>query len=136
MTRRFLVAWAVLFVLWMLGSFVVHGLLLGSEYARLTTLFRQPPEANAYFPWMILAHVSLAGGMAWIYQRGSERKPWPGQGARFGLAIAAMTALPTYLIYYAVQPTPGALVAKQIVFDGALIVLLGMAAAWLLRNDA
>lgn len=137
MNRQFLIAWLVLFVLWMAGSFVVHGVMLGSDYARLTTLFRQPPEAQGYFHWMILAHVILAGAFAWIYVRGREaNKPWMAQGARYGLAIAALTALPTYMIYYVVQPMPAELAVKQIVFDGALIVLLGIVAAWLLRSEA
>ena len=35
-------------------------------------------------------------------------KPPVSQGLRFGLAIAALMTVPIYLIYYAVQPWPGA----------------------------
>jgi hypothetical protein len=136
MNIRFLIAWAVLFVLWMAGSFVVHGVLLGNEYARLANLFRPPAESQKYFPFMLLAHVILAGAFAWIYLRGREARPWAAQGARYGLAIAVLTVLPTYMIYYVVQPMPGSLVVRQIVYDAILLVLLGMAAAWLLREPA
>jgi len=70
--------------------------LLGAEYARLPALFRPPAEAHAYLPLMLLAHVILAGAFAWIYLRGREAKPWLAQGARYGLAIAILTVLPTY----------------------------------------
>ena len=60
--------------------------------------------------------------------------PWLGQGLRFGVAVAFLTIVPTYLIYYVVQPMPAALVAKQIVFDGALTLLLGLIAAWFFRS--
>jgi len=40
-----------------------------------------------------------------------------------------------YLIYYAVQPMPGALVVKQIVFDSICMVLLGIVAAWINQRD-
>jgi hypothetical protein len=85
---------------------------------------------------MILAHVILAGAFAWIYSRGVEAKPWLPQGIRFGLAIAALTIVPTYIIYYVVQPMPGALVVKQILFDGILILILAVIAAFIYRQPA
>ena len=136
MTRQFMIAWGALFVLWMLGSFIVHGVLLGNDYAALKGLFRSPQEQQGYMPWMLLAHVFLAGAFAWIYVRGREAKPWLVQGVRYGLAVAILTVLPMYMIYYVVQPMPAALVVKQILFDGGLLVLLGMAAAWLLPSEA
>jgi hypothetical protein len=88
-----------------------------------------------YFPLMILAHVMLAGAFTWIYGRGCEAaRPWLGQGLRFGVAVALLTVVPTYLIYFVVQPTPGMLVAKQVVLDGALIVILGVVIAWWYRR--
>jgi hypothetical protein len=137
MSKKFIIAWVVIFIAWMAGSFVVHGALLGADYTKLTgTLFRAPADSQQYFPLMILAHVIMAGAFVWIYGRGTEDKPWLAQGFRFGLAIALMTVVPTYMIYYVVQPTPGALVVKQIVFDGILIVVLGLIVAWLHRAKA
>jgi hypothetical protein len=134
MTRRFLVAWLAVFIAWMAGSFLIHGVLLGADYTQLPNLFRQPPEAQKYFPLMILAHVIMSGAFVWIYARGVEGRPWIGQGLRFGIAAALLTAVPWYLIYYVVQPMPAATVAKQIVFDAALVVLLGVIAAFALRR--
>ena len=45
-----------------------------------------------------------------------------------------LTIAPTYIIYFVVQPMPGATVVKQIVFDGVLIVLLGVLAAFIYRK--
>ena len=50
---------------------------------------------------------------------------------RFGLAVALLTVIPMYLIYYAVQPMPGNLVAKQIIFDTIAMVIMGIACAWI-----
>jgi hypothetical protein len=133
MNRKLLLAWVLVFIAWMAGSFVVHGTLLHEDYTRLPNLFRPEAEAQQYFPFMLLAHVLLAGAFVWIYSRGVESRPWPSQGLRFGVAVALLTAVPMYLIYYAVQPMPGALVVKQIVFDGILILLLGLVVAWLYR---
>jgi hypothetical protein len=136
MNKRFFIAWIVIFVAWMAGSFVVHGVLLHDDYTKLSGLFRSEADSKAYFPLMILAHVILSGAFAWIYSRGVEAKPWLPQGIRFGLAIAALTIVPTYIIYYVVQPMPGALVVKQIVFDGILILILAVIAAFIYRQPA
>jgi hypothetical protein len=99
-------------------------------------LFRPEAEAQRYFPLMLLAHVIMAGAFVWIYSRGVEAKPWLAQGLRFGVAVAALTAIPWYLIYYVVQPLPGALVAKQIVLDAILLLILGAIAAFIYRRAA
>lgn len=136
MNKKFIIAWIALFVAWFLGSFVVHGVLLRSDYMQLTSLFRQEGDQQKYFPLMILAHVILSGSLVWIYARGAESKPWLPQGLRFGVAVALLTVVPTYMIYFVVQPMPGNLVLKQIVCDGALIVILGTIVAWLYRDAA
>jgi hypothetical protein len=65
MNKRFLLAWLVVFVAWMAGSFVVHGALLHGEYSQLPNLFRSDAEAEAYLPLMLLAHVIMAAAGAW-----------------------------------------------------------------------
>jgi hypothetical protein len=136
MNKRFLAAWLIVFIAWMAGSFVVHGVLLHDDYATLPNLFRPEAEAQQYFPLLLLAHVILAGAFVWIYWRGVEDAPWTGQGIRFGLAVALLTAVPMYMIYYVVQPMPGSIVVKQIVFDGILLLALGLLIAFLYRSAA
>ena len=134
MSKKFLTAWIVLFAAWFLGSFVVHGVLLRSDYMQLTNLFRAEGDQRKYFPLMIVAHVILSGAFVWIYARGVEAKPWMGQGVRFGVAVALLTVVPTYMIYFVVQPMPADIVIKQIVCDGVLTIILGMIVAWLYRG--
>ena len=134
MNKRFLIAWLATFVVWMAGSFIVHGTLLQADYLALRSLFRGEMDAQQFFPFMLLAHVIMAGAFTWIYARGVEAKPWLGQGLRFGIVIALLAVVPTYLIYYAVQPMPGMLVIKQIVFDSMLLLVLGAVVAFLYRK--
>jgi len=136
MSKKFIIAWIVLFVAWLLGDFVVHGVLLHPDYTQLTSLYRTEAEQQKYFPLMILAHVILSGALVWIYARGAEAKPWVAQGVRFGVAIALLTAVPTYLIYFVVQPMPGDVVIKQILCEVVLMVILGTILAWLYRDAA
>src|SRR5882672_6056025 len=69
MNKKLIVAWVVLFVAWFMGSFVVHGALLHSDYRQLTSLFRAEGDQQRYFPLMILAHAMLSGAFVWIYAR-------------------------------------------------------------------
>ena len=133
MNKKFLVAWLVLFVLYMAGGIVIHGILLADEYLA-TGLMRPEAEAQKLMHLMILAHVLMAGAFVWIYARGVENKPWLGQGLRFGLAVAVLF-VPIYIIYYVVQPTPGVLAVRQIAYDTILTLILGAAVAWLYRGQ-
>lgn len=133
MNKKFLVAWLVLFILYMAGGMIIHGVILHADY-EATGLMRPAAEAQEKMPLMIFAHVLMAGAFTWIYARGVENKPWLGQGLRFGLAIAVLF-VPIYIIYYVVQPTPGALAAKQIVLDTIMTLVLGAAVAFLYRGQ-
>jgi hypothetical protein len=134
MNPKFVIAWAAVFIGWMIGSFVVHGALLHGDYSKLPNLFRTEQDAQKLLPFMILAHLIMAGAFAWIYSRGVEAKPWLAQGIRFGIAVALLTAVPMYLIYYVVQPMPGVLAFKQMLFDSILIVILGAIAGFIFRS--
>ena len=136
MNKRFLIAWLVLFIAWFLGSFVVHDVLLHADYAAMPNLMRPQAEMQSYFAYMILAHVIISGAFVWIYARGVEAKPWFGQGIRYGIAIVCLVTIPLYLIYYIVQPIPGATVVKQIIFDGILVLVLGAIVAFMYRKPA
>ena len=133
MNRRFFLGWVAVFVAWMAGDFVVHGTLLHADYQSLSGLYRAEPDAERYFPLLILAHVVMAGAFAWIYSRGVESKPWLAQGIRFGIA-AALLLMPMYLIYYVVQPMSAALAVKQMVYGGIVTVILGAVAAFVYRS--
>jgi hypothetical protein len=124
-----------MFVASMALGVVVHGVLLGRDYAALTPqLFRAEADAQGHFPFMLLAHVFLAIGITWLYRGGRSERPWAGQGVRFGLALAFYAVVPTYLIYFAVQPTPPELVAKQVVLDSVAAIVLGLIVAAVNRD--
>jgi hypothetical protein len=134
MDKKFLLAWLVAFIVWFFGSFAVHGVLLHDDYSKLTNLFRTPEQSQPLFAFMLLAHVLMSGAFVWIYARGVEAKPWLAQGVRFGMAVAVLTSIPMYMIYYVVQPMPGDVVVKQMVFDSIVNVVVGIAVAFMYRT--
>ena len=130
MSKKFILSVIALFVVAMILGFIIHVLLLGEDYKALGPLMRSQEEQTAFFLWMVLAYVLLATGITGLYRKGYEAgKPWFGQGVRFGIWLALAAPVANYLVYYAVQPMPGVLVAKQIIFDSIGAILIGITAA-------
>ena len=132
MTRKCIISAVVMFVMAWGLSFVVHGFLLGADYS-VTQGMRPPAEAQARIGFLILAQALFGVAFAWIYFQGKEDKPWLAQGIRYGVAIALLTVIPTYLIYHVVTPVPLVLAFKQIVYDTIRILLMGVVLAWINR---
>ncbi|HEV8692692.1 MAG TPA: hypothetical protein VGQ93_00675 [Lysobacter sp.] len=133
MDKRFWISGVVMTIAAALLGFVVHGHLLANDYGTLVgTVMRSPEEANGLMQWMLLADVCIGFAMTWIYRQGisSGKSTW-GQGLRFGLAVALLTVIPQFLIYYVVTRMPAALVHKQLIFDTVRMVLLGVLVAYL-----
>lgn len=133
MTRQFAISAVVIFVLAYAFGFLVHGVLLHADYAKLPSLMRPMSEFMGKLPYLVVAHLLFALGFTWIYLKGRESKPWLAQGVRYGLAVAVLATIPTYLIYHAVMPIPLDLAIKQIVYDTIAVVLMGVVLAWLNR---
>lgn len=132
MGGRFWISVVVMSVLSLVLGFVIHGMLLHADYAQLPNLLRTQEDAQGFFVWMLLAHLCIGFGITWIYIKGREAgKPALGQGTRFGLAVAVLMTIPMYLIYYAVQPWPGMVVVKQIVYQVAGVLVMGLVVAFI-----
>lgn len=130
MNARFLISVVVLFVLSMGLGFIVHGTLLADQYAQLPNLYRSLEESQSYFGYMVAAHLLIAIGLTWIYRMGHEAgKPWFIQGVKFGIAVAVLSTIPLYMIYYAVQNAPQSLMIGQIAYDVPAVIIMGIVTA-------
>ena len=136
MNKKFIISWVVAFVVWTVGGFVVHVLWLGGDYEKLANLARPEEAQEALMHFMLLAHVLMAGAFVWIYQRGNENKPWMEQGLRYGIAIALLAPIPTYMMFYVVQPTSGMLTIKQLAADSVVVILVALIVAFLNKPTA
>lgn len=129
MNKKFLISWVVVFVAWMAGSVLLHGVMLGEDYSAMTGVMRTDEAQEGLMHFMLLAHVLMAGAFVWIYQRGIDNNAWMQQGLRFGIAVSIMAPIPTYMIYYVVQDMSGMLAVKQAVGDSVLVVVLALIVA-------
>jgi hypothetical protein len=136
MDKKFLIAGIVASVLLIGFGFLVHGVIMTSDYEKIRNLFRPEAEAMANLPIMLLAHVIMGFAFAWIYKQGVTNAPWLGQGIRFGIAVALLVPVPWYLIFYSIQPFPAQTVAKQLIFDSLSFLLIAIAVAFVYKTPA
>ncbi len=136
MDKKFWLSTIAVFVVWMMCSFLVHALWLQPTYDSMTNMMRTPAEQEGLFHFMLIAHLLMSAAFVWIYQRGHESKPWLQQGLRFGIAVAIMAPIPTYMIYYAVQQTPTSLWIRQSIGDSVAVILVALVVAYLNRSKA
>lgn len=126
MKRLLLTAVAVFFT-GFLFAFLVHGVLLAQDYKSVSHLLR--PEAEMKMGIMSLGYAIWALGVAWLYGKGVENKPWVAQGLRFGLALACVWIVPAYLGDYATMPFPLPLILKGLAGDTVNALACGLVAA-------
>ena len=136
MDKRFLLAGIVASVLLIVFGFLVHGVIMTSDYEKVRSLFRPEAEAMANMPIMLLAHLIMGFAFAWIYKQGVADASWLGQGIRFGVAVALLVTVPWYLIYYSVQPFPALTVGKQLILDSISLILVAIAVAFIYKKPA
>ena len=132
MNAKAIISVVVLFILSLGLGFVVHGTLLGEQYAPLPALSRTMEDSQNYFGYMLVAHLLIAIGLTWIYRMGHKAdRPWFGQGVRFGIAVAVLSTIPLYMIYFAVQNTPPSLATMQIAYDVPAVIIMGIVTAFI-----
>lgn len=130
-TKKFILTVVVILIVANITGFLIHAILLKADYMAIASQYRPMGQEKMLF--ITLAYLSFAIGSVWIYTKGVENKPWLGQGIRFGIAMWLILAIPSFFIAYAVQPLPMMLMVKQVLFEGADKILLGIITAALYR---
>lgn len=131
MDKKFWISALVAIVVTFAVGFLGHGLILSGDYKPLMGgLMRTEEGAMGLFHFMIIAHIIMGIGAAWIYRQGVTDGPWPAQGVRFGIAAAAISSIPLFMIFYVVHPMPGMVTVKQLIVDTISWIIVGLALAF------
>jgi len=133
--KRFAATCAVTFVVSQIFAVAVHGFILGADYAPFYgTLLRPGPD------WRMLmlpvAHLSFVVSFVWIYARIGPSGPWCREGLKFGVLGWLVGQVPLWLLWYAEQPWPDALVVKQLGLELVSSLALGLVVAAMARGRA
>lgn len=129
MSKKFIIATVVSFVLFSGLGYLVHGYILDHAYSHYPDLFRTADASAKHMPFILIANLVMAVPFAWIYERGRTDAPWMGQGLRYGIAMAALVPAGRFITYYAIQPISHDLALHQILLDGAAIIVTSLVVA-------
>jgi hypothetical protein len=129
MTLTIVAAWVVTELL----ETIIHGLVLASDYAPFYgSLLRgggsQPPVQMLLLP---VAHLCFVVGLVWIYVRCPFSGTVAVKGFKVGLLGWLVGQAPLWMIWYAEQPWPTSLFAKQLVLELVASVIVGLTIAYI-----
>jgi len=124
------------FVLLSLGGFLIHNVWLMPDYQAHSDLWRAPNAMQHRLPHIYIANLLYSIAAVLIYVRGVESKPWIGQGIRFGILVALLSAIPNSLVQYVVYPLPHELVLKWIIAGTGLGIIVALVIAFICQPKA
>ena len=130
---RFAGAVAAAFVVSQILATGLHGFVLASDYQPFEGTLLRGGGSDGGPPWQMLflpvAHLSYVIALVWVAGRLRLDGPLIIRGLVLGLVVWAMAQVPLWLIWYAEQPWPGALVVKQLLLELLSSLIIGFTVA-------
>lgn len=134
-TKRWLYASAAAFVVMAILEFVINGVLLADIYKQTASVWRPETEMRQMMWLFWLAYLIFAPVFTLIYAKGYESsKPGIGQGARFGIYLGLLTAIPMNLIWYVVLPISATLAVYWAIAGMVEMIAMGIIVGLIYKN--
>jgi hypothetical protein len=134
---RIALAGVAVFLLTQVGAVLVHGVLLANDYEPFEgTLLRASGDGQPSWQFIFLpvSHLSFTIGLVWLFLVARENtKAWVSRALKLGVLAYLIGPAPLFLLWYAQQPWPGPLAAKQLVYELALALVIAVVTGAVLR---
>ena len=125
-----------MFVVMAVLEFLVHGVLLSGLYQQSASVWRPEAEMQKMMWVFWVGMLVFAPFFALIYAKGYEKgKPGLGQGFRFGFYVGAMLCVMHSFGWYVILPIPLALAFAWFLTILVEMILAGVAAGLVYRED-
>ncbi len=136
-TKKFLIAFVVVYVVNMLLNLVIHGSILESYYttAPMSDIMRPEEEMQGKMWIHFVTGLFFSFFFVFIFTKGYENKGIM-EGARYGLYIGLLMALPAAYDSYAVYPIPYGYAFQWFLYGMIQTIILGVVAALLYKPKA
>jgi hypothetical protein len=136
--RRMAAAGIAVFILANVGAVIVHGFLLAADYAPYYgTLLRGTGTTDGQPAWQFVflpvVHLSFTIGLVWLFRVARADDSWRGRALKLGVMAWLIGPAPMWLLWYAEQPWPAAIVLKQLPYELAVALVLALTAGAILR---
>jgi hypothetical protein len=135
-TKRLILATVLVFLLAQALGILIHGFILAGDYGPFYGTLLRPMEGSPGWQALLIpvSHLMVAAGIVWIGARLDRDGNRTARGLRLGLVAWLIGPGAMFLLWYAEQPWPGALVMKQLPLELAAMLLLGRLAARLTES--
>ncbi|MBU1076041.1 MAG: hypothetical protein KKH98_02025 [Spirochaetes bacterium] len=123
-TKRFILASFIVFILYQALDFLIHGVILGSQYMAIQNVWRPDMQKMMWIMWITTCAFSFL--FVYIFSKGYEGKGIM-EGVRFGL-VAGLLIQVLNFNGYVIYPIPLQLAIQWFVFGTIQITILGLVA--------
>ena len=103
MNKTFWIGFIVVYIVWQVIGFLVHGIMLQDTYASMWQVFRAESEMNSMMWMMFLSSALYLLLFCYIFTKGYEGKG-VGEGIRYGLLMGLFMSIPMAMDQYVVYP--------------------------------
>lgn len=124
--KKMMISTIVVYIVYEVLNFIIHGLILSSTYESLQHLWR--PEMQQMMWIMYVSELLLAFFFVYIFAKGYEGKGLM-EGVRYGLIIGGFMLVPGMLAQYTVYALPFSLVVYWLIFGFIQLVIIGIIVA-------
>jgi len=125
-TKKFIIASILVFIVFEILDFIIHGLILKGAYESLASVWR--PDMNSLMWIMYVTALIFSFLFVYIFTKGYEGKSIA-EGIRYGLLIGLLMLIVGMFNQYAVYPLPFILVLEWFIFGIIQYIIIGIVVA-------
>jgi hypothetical protein len=132
--KTFWIGFIVVYIVWQIVGFVIHGVMLGETYQGLWGVFRPEAEMNSMMWMMYLSSALYLLLFCYIFTKGYEGKG-VGEGLRYGLLMGLFMAIPMALDQYVLYPLPSNVAVIWFVSGVVSFMIVGAVFAMIYKSS-
>ena len=108
-------------------AIAVHGFLLAADYAPYYGNLLRPMDQVSWQALLLpVSHLSFVSALVWVFARLNLEGSSTVRGVKLGVLGWMMGQVPLWLLWYAEQPWPDNLVVKQLGYELASSIVIGL----------
>jgi MFS superfamily sulfate permease-like transporter len=128
--KRMALAIGAAFLVSQILAIAIHGFLLASDYEPFYgTLLRPMNQATWQVMLLPLSHLAFVSALVWVFSRVDLEGSTSARGVKIGVLGWLIGQVPLWLLWYAEQPWPDTLVLKQLGYELASSIVIGLTIA-------
>jgi hypothetical protein len=122
---------------WLMATgYLINGVWLMHDYMLTPDSWRPQAVMQHKFWIMWAAELLFTVMFVRVYSRGLEKKPWVGQGIRYGIVMSLLVMIPESLSEYVIYRVNHLLAIKWMVSGTAQFIVMGLIVAFVYKASS